>query len=288
MTSSILRHLGVIALAGICLTACQTLSGQPQYQFYSAAQLDERLVEFDKAKIDDCLKSTGGDATVCRDRIVNSQLEVIDFAYRSFTQAISQTSGSVDITGDILAAALSGASTVASVSRAKTVLSGIATVITGGKASIDKNLFLQQAAHVMIGRMDALRAKALGVIRTSQLKPAEQYSLWQALRDVQAYIEAGSFGAAITDIEKNSGAVKTETQDTTQQIIESYGPDDNTKLLRDFLLQDGKVNPDDQKQIREEMKKANVSDDVSITVFIYAAKYAAARATAVKDLNLKH
>jgi hypothetical protein len=278
-----------ISLVFLSLSACQTIGGQPRYPFYTPAQIDTLAMAFDQKTIHDCFEKPDAAArTACRDEIVNDQLEVIDFAYRTFTREISQTSGTVDITGDILAAALSGASTVATATRAKTILSGIATVVTGGKTSIDRNLFLQQAAHVLIGRMDALRDKARVPIRAGQTQTDDDYPLWQALRDINTYLEAGSFGAAITDIERNTANVKEDAQQAAQSVVtEPFGADANTKILRKFWMPDGhKINPDNQAKLQVEMKKTGVPDGLSMALFLNAAKYAGARATAVKDLNL--
>ena len=283
------RPFGIVALASLSLSACQTMGGQPRYPFYTPAQVDGLVMAFDKNTIHQCFEKSGAAATACRDEIVNDQLEVIDFAFRTFTRQILETSGGVDIAGDILAGALSGASTVATATRAKSIFSGIATVITGGKTSIDKNLFIQQTAHVLIGRMDALREKAMVPIRAGQTQTADEYPLWQALRDINTYLAAGSFGAAVTDIEQNSATVKNDAEQAAQSIVtESFGADANTKLLREFWMPGGhKVDAAKQAELLAEMKKAGVDDGISVGMFLNAAKYARARALAVQDLNLK-
>jgi hypothetical protein len=283
------RYICIIALASLALSACQTIGGQPRYPFYTPTQIGDLVKAFDNKTIHDCLQLRGADATACRDEIVNEQLEVIDFAFRTFKRQILETSGGVDITGDLLAGALSGASTVATATRAKSIFSGIATVITGGKTSIDKNLFLQQTAHVLVGRMDALRDKAMVALRAGQTQTADKYPLWQALRDINIYLEAGSFGAAITDIEQNSGKKKDDAQHAAQSFVtELFGADENSKTLRKFWMPDGhEVDAGKQDLLQAEMTKVGVDDGISIGLFLNAAKYAKAREQAVQDLNLK-
>jgi hypothetical protein len=284
MISKNLRLLWALSILSLSMCACQTIGGQPRYPFYTQEQIKDLVTAFDKKTIDDCMEL---EEETCRNKVINSQLEVIDSTYRSFKQSVSEVSGGVGITGDILSGVLSGASTVTNGAHAKSVLSAISTVITGGKTSIDSNLFLKQSAHVLIGRMDALRVKALLPIRQGLLQTADKYPLWQALRDVESYITASSISAAITDIEQNSGTVKNAAEDATQSIVtEKFGGDDNSDLLRDFWMPDGKVNSENQTKIREEMRKAKIDDSVSIAFFLNAAKYADARATAVKNLNL--
>lgn len=283
------RYFCIIALASLGLSACQTIGGQPRYPFYTQNQLNDLLKAFDDKTIHDCLHALGAGRTVCRDEIVNQRLEVIDFAFRTFKRQILTTSGGVDITGDLLAGALSGASTVATATRAKSIFSGIATVITGGKTSIDKNLFLQQTAHVLVGRMDALRDKAMVSIRLGQTLTADKYPLVQALRDINIYLEAGSFGAAITDIEQNTGKKKDDAQQAAQSVVtESFGADANSELLTNFWMPDGfKVDSAKQDLLQAEMKKAGVDDGANIVLFLNAKKYAKAREQAVQDLKLK-
>jgi TPR repeat protein len=64
--------------------------------------------------------------------------------------------------------------------------------------------------------------------------------------------------------------------------------DTNTAILRAFWMPDGhKTNPINQTKLLAAMKRAGVEDGVSIALFLNAAKYDGARATAVQDLNLK-
>jgi hypothetical protein len=290
MRSICAMYLTVSALAGVLLCSCRTLGGQPRSPF-DQTQIDKRSSAFDKDRFDNCmtaLQKKADDADQCRNSLITDQLDVIDYVYNQFKVSVFKTSGLVDITGDLLSGALSGASTITGGQQAKTVLSGIATVITGSKSSIDKNLFLQQSAHVLIGRMDALRIAALKPIRVGLLQPSTNYPVWQAVRDVQSYLSAGSLGAAITDIENNSGKAAADANEATQQqITEKYGADSNTYLLAAFWLPDGHtVNQKNQTALEQEMAALKVPSTVHITDFLNTPTYAKERARAVTDLKL--
>jgi TPR repeat protein len=96
--------------------------------------------------------------------------------------------------------------------------------------------------------------------------------------------------SAMTDIAQELGNLKNDARQVARSIVtESFGADTNTTVLRTFWLPDGhKTNAANQAKLQEVMKKAGVEDGVSILLFLNAAKYADARAAAVRDLNLKN
>ena len=101
---------------------------------------------------------------------------------------------------------LSGAGAVLVPATTKGILAAISGFVTGGKASIDKNLLFDKTVLVMLGRMDALRKAALVTVQTG-LKSTEwkSYPLSEALVDVEAYYAAGTIPSAINNINADTG-----------------------------------------------------------------------------------
>jgi hypothetical protein len=275
--SSFLRQLMLLA-ATISLCACQTFGGQPPRPFDTQAQIKTLASKFDASTISNCKGQE------CRDDIVLGQVRAIDLVFSEFERDVLKTSEQINVIGDSVIAILGAAGTVTGGESAKSILAAISTSVTGTKGAFDKNVYFQKSAHVLIGRMRALRKEALVPIRTGILQPADKYPLSQALLDVESYFVAGTVPSAVLDIDKGSEDKKTEAEDKVQDMLTlSYGDDDNSTLVRAFWKPNGAVDPLRDKQLREWIS-TNVLKGLDPATFIDAAAYSEARKRAVAAL----
>lgn len=221
----------MLAVTGLTSTGCATFAGQPTNP-YTQKVIDQYAVSFEKGKVEDCADLAKGladattpdqtkaaEARLCRDKIISDQLTVVNFAYNAFKASVNKTAGGLDAASDVLAAATSGASTVVTVTSTKNILSTLSTVITGTRTAFDKNLLVNQSVQVILARMDALRTTAMDPIRTGLAEDVVKYPLWQALRDVDTYIAAGSLSAALNDLQGSSNDKQNQAEEETQKTI---------------------------------------------------------------------
>ena len=107
--------------------------------------------------------------------------------------------------GDFAVLGLTSAATITSGVQAKTVLSGVAAAITGGRIAVDKEIFYDTTLPILLERMRSLRAvKYVEIQNKLTSQDAEHYTLQAALADVYDYFQDGTLAAAIADISKDT------------------------------------------------------------------------------------
>jgi hypothetical protein len=277
------HRLFLIFLAMLPLGACQTISGQPRLPYDAKHHLDDLATYFDRKTIDACI---GNETDVCRNQIVNGQIEAFETVANEFEREVASESGEVNVVGDTLSSALSAAGAIAAPAQSKTVFAALASFVTGGKASLDKNLYFQQSALAVLGRMEALREKALLPIRKGLLEDHATYPLIQALFDVRNYMRSGSVGAAITDIEQTSATEEEVAEENVQDIVtRRYGADANTDILRQYWKPNGKDVDPQRRDKLVEFLRANQLAGLDIVTFLNSADFAELRKKAVAELD---
>jgi hypothetical protein len=215
---SLLLASGSLAL----LTACASYHGYPDPYSDVAKHLAALQDNFRQEQITDCedKKQTIG----CRDLIVNSLVQAIDLQYDDFRQQLFRSSGGLNVTSDVAVLGLSAAGTLLSPAGTKAILAGISGVITGTKASIDKNLLFDKTVLLLLDRMDVLRsAKLLDIQKGLATDTWEKYTLPTALVDIGAYYSAGTIPAAINNINAQTGGKAAEVETDTKVFKKEVG-----------------------------------------------------------------
>ena len=222
-----------------------------------------------------------------RDEIVNGRLRAIDLNYFVFVRALSEDVASLSVGTDIATLALAGAGTIVTGASTKTVLAAVSGFVIGTKGSIDKNLFYQKTVPVLLAAMAARRRTVLLTVRTGLTHEGNQYTLEQALMDVEDYYNAGTIPGALTDITAGAGASLANADAKISQITTgTYLEDDAGKVLRRFWKPDGKnVDKSNATALQAWLTKEKIN--VEISFFIQTDTFATQRVKAVTDLKLK-
>ena len=79
-----------------------------------------------------------------RDRIVYGLMSEVDDAYGQFARRLYAGKADVAVGGDSVVLGLTAASTIATHTPTKTILSALGTAVAGVNLSVDKNFFAQQ------------------------------------------------------------------------------------------------------------------------------------------------
>ena len=167
-----------------------------------------------------------------RDKIVALRLLAIDAQYRTFVTELRGAKSGVALGTDIATLVLGGVGTFVAGETTKSVLAAATAVIAGTRVSIDKNLFYDQTLPAIVSQMDAERAKQRLIIEQNLQRPATQYSLTDALKELSDYERLGSIE---TGIRKITGAAteeanKAENALKTFQRTKDFVSPDMTKL----------------------------------------------------------
>lgn len=145
-----------------------------------------------------------------RDKIVYGIMQEIDDSYGQFTRQLFSGKAGVGVTGDTLVLGLTAASTVATHTPTKTLLSALGTAVTGVNLSVDKNYFAQQTFQSIGVAMTTRRDKArTAIVQRLADDDAEDYPLDAAKRDLIAYFYAGTLPGGLQELqEESAGAAK--------------------------------------------------------------------------------
>ena len=127
-----------------------------------------------------------------RNRYISQVLMAINRNYRRYKDAYYIGQAGFDTGTDFATLALAGVATVAGGVAAKAALAAAIAGITGAHATIQKNFFENNARDAVFTVMDALREKQLEAIDNSKALPMSEYSMSEALQDLDLYYEMGT------------------------------------------------------------------------------------------------
>jgi hypothetical protein len=160
-----------------------------------------------------------GKAKQIRNKIVYSLMAEIDRTYGDYTVGLYTGKGFVGVGGDSMVLGLTAASTIATHTPTKTILSALGTALTGVNLSFDKNFFAQQTYQAIAIAMQTRRDKARLSMVASLDKSAIEYPLEAARRDLNAYFNAGTLPGGLQELQEEAGAAaKTQSEAKTQSI----------------------------------------------------------------------
>ena len=223
-----------------------------------------------------------------RNNIVTARIYAIDVNYHKFVRDLTAQQNIGAVGSDWIVLALAGAGATAGTAATKATLAAISGGVTGARAAVSKDVFYNNALPTVITQMEAQRKTVLAQIYAGLQKSVADYTIYQALADLDNYYNAGTLNGALVGLSTSAGAnSQAGDQLIAATLAISYSYDTPAQALRKFWMPDGKtVNSANAAAIRAWMKSNNL-DTASIPALIYGDKYAAQRAKAVKDLNLQ-
>lgn len=145
-----------------------------------------------------------------RNQIIEDLIFLIDVNYNSFERRLNADRTYSNLAADLVSIGVTSASTLVGAAETKTILSAVATGITGGRASVDKNFYQQQSLSAIITTMRAERTKELTILRDSETDNLADYPMTRALTDLADYYNAGTLMNALGAIVSDAGANKTK------------------------------------------------------------------------------
>ena len=163
--------------------------------------------------------------TYYRNKIIFLTKKEIDKNYAAFKNSFFGERAGTETLLDIAQIGLTSASTLAAGEPIKTILSAVATGVSGSRLSFNKNFFKEKSPDLLMSRMDALRTEKWSQIHLQLTNSTDDtYSLYEAEGDLFAYYQAGSLQAAFQNIIAESGATQKEAEDKIrEQIEEKHG-----------------------------------------------------------------
>lgn len=200
------RWLLLAPLAALPLAGCShspVLVGAPQ-PLLTPEQLEQSLRPYlDPAVVATYQGKSGTDQTDYRDQVIHARIALIDSRFKVFLTDLGVDTKTLAIGADLAVIGLNTGSVLSGGETAKDILSGLAAAVTGAKGAVDKNAFYDQTAPTLVSQMIASRREVLAGILAKMQTP--NYSLVEALVDLESYEFAGSFNGALQQIGQKAG-----------------------------------------------------------------------------------
>lgn len=154
----------------------------------------------------------GEEKEAYRREVVVAWLSIVDAEYNSYELDLSKARRGTNAVSDVTVLGLSTAATISGGEQAKTVLAGMAALITGARAVVDKELFYDQSLPVLMSRMRILREQKkleiLANVEGPNQLPVETYTLMHAWQDVLDYEQMGTLTTTIMNIAEETEKIR--------------------------------------------------------------------------------
>lgn len=275
-----LAILSTCAVVLLTASGCSTVAGYPDQSVNTQDELKTLQVYWDPHTL---TQYAGNPTRALRDEIVNGRLRSIDLHFGIWQRDIVTDTMKLNTVGDITSLAVTTAATITSSIHAKTILSAIATGLTGAKATINKDVFYDKTVPVLLAQMSALRKQVLVRLRLGLNQDLPEYGLNQALSDVDDYYTAGTIQAALAGITETAGKSAGEATEQLETIA-TYGMDAEGRRLYSYWKPTGKVDADHEKEFKAFLKSKHLN--IGPYTLIIAKEYHDLRLEAIQQFKV--
>jgi hypothetical protein len=145
-------------------------------------------------------------AKFVRNDLVYNIMAGIDRVYGEYAVRLNAGKGAEALSFDSLTLGLTTASTIATHTPTKTILSAIGTGVTGVGQSFDKNFFAQQTFAVIAIAMQTRRDKVRNtIVNNLAQQDVTAYPLAAAKRDLVDYYYSGTLAGGLQELQEEAG-----------------------------------------------------------------------------------
>ena len=176
-----------------------------------------------------------------RDAVTFARMEVIDIFYYKFESELTGSYNTLELSSDLAVLALNGIGATVGTKAAKAALAAASAGVVGAKSAVNTDVFYQKTLPALVAQMRAGRQTVLATIKTGLTKPAEVYSMDQALSDINAYYIAGTLPSAVSQITADAGATLASANSAIDALrVTTYAaPTSTVKRITAWLFPNG-------------------------------------------------
>jgi hypothetical protein len=197
----------VASVALMTITACATHQTGPNRSITIAddVALARELVERNLSSF------YGFDATrqgMLRNEILTARMFIVDVEYHDYEARLTKEIQQEGLAATLASLGLTTSATLLSPPGTKTILSGVATAVTGADKAYNEKILLSNTIQALQTQMRADRKEQAAVIYAKMFKadgmitPIGEYTLSMALSDVGAYYQAGTIASALIGLSR--------------------------------------------------------------------------------------
>lgn len=264
------RRLVVLTQTMLLLSGCTAFKGYPERSTDPSTDLLQLKPDIEANQITACLRETADAAALaCRNRIIAARMYAIDIQFSEFEESLFQQTRSSGFAATVATLGLTSAAAVAG-GTASQLLSGAAAFIIGTREAFQKEVLAERTLVAIHTAMRAGRTRVAVRLRDGLRSPVSDYPLALGLADVNAYYDAGTILGSLIGITETVGADAQRAQDQLL-VVSTIARTEAATFLQGLIASPGRdvarVRAI-QNQIRVEMDKQGVPQDISVSDFV--------------------
>ena len=285
------RWIGLVAL--VALSGCTAaLRGFPERVAHPMVELESLRPYLSVAKVDEYLAATDPRTRLrLRNDIVEARIHATNLHFGLFEQELYRQGIGIGVGTDWVVLALGCVTATVGGEATKAALGAVSSGITGAKASFDRHAMFERSVPVIMAEMVASRKAALLALRTGLERGDSEYSLFQALGDLERYYRAGTVPGSLAEIAEDAGSKAASAEEGLREVLSGSFAEDlaGTRLYR-YLGWDGEqkqfLNTDNVEKLKAWLGENDLKS-VFIPTFLSSDTFSEARVKAVEDLEAK-
>jgi len=209
-------------IAALVLAGCAGLEQYPETTKDYKADLTDLDPEYQAALVEMYATTDAAKKKDIRDRLVEERMAVIDSKYETFEASLTKESVAAQL-GIALVGIGVGAAGSFAAETASQMLSAASGGLAGAQAAYEKSVFYDRAFTALVMQMRAGRKVIEAQIFERRKLSIEDYPLWLARSDLQAYIFAGSLPGALVGTAADASVKEKEAELTIARSGEFAG-----------------------------------------------------------------
>jgi hypothetical protein len=151
-----------------------------------------------------------------RNQIVTARMYIADMEYHEYEARLTKEIQEEGLAATLATLGLTTSATLVAANETKTILSGIATAVTGADKAFNDKVLLSNTIQALQTQMRADRKEQAATIYAKMLRgqgvtPIAEYTLPMALSDVDTYYQMGTISSALIGLSKTVATKETHS-----------------------------------------------------------------------------
>jgi hypothetical protein len=160
-----------------------------------------------------------------RNAFITERMYLIDLEFNPYFARLTTQSQAGNLAGDLAILGLTFSSTVLTPAVTKTALSAASTAVAGGKTAFDNDVLLSHTIQILLLQMETSRNHVRARIEANlQACSTTDYTVWQALTDLEDYYRAGTLPGALEALAAATGNNNQQSKDVKNGTTQTSGP----------------------------------------------------------------
>jgi hypothetical protein len=284
------KGLLLVLVVAFGLVGCAGLRQFPEVSQDYATDLGTLDKDYDAALKKIYASTNASTPKTLRNQMIETRMAVIDAHFMEFQAGLVKENVRADFLIALIGVGVGGAGALAS-ETASQILSAVSGGLAGGQAAYSKAVLYDKAMSALIAQMQASRKAVAVAIFERWNEDIDQYPMWMARTDLEAYYFAGSLPGAIIATAADAKVKDADAEDKLAKLrANKFSEDQAAVAIQKFLFPpDGKSTntPDagNVKKLRDWLDKSPVAG-LPVANFVTNPELRSLRERAIREIPI--